>query len=74
MALILNKLIIFTKIPDQCVEIQLYPLHTPGVEDDGGPFLDQNIRFHCPIYCYLTWSNLLSFSFKGHVWKFEQGD
>ncbi|XP_053383630.1 uncharacterized protein LOC128549901 [Mercenaria mercenaria] len=40
----------------------------------GEPFLDQNIRFHCPIICCLDVTKPKPATFKRRVWKFDQGD
>lgn len=40
----------------------------------GDCFLDQNVRYHCPVYASLTLCNLTSHSFKREIWLFNQGD
>ncbi len=42
-----------------------------GVYD---PFLEQNIRYHCPVYGLLNLKKTKHKSFKRHVWLFEQGN
>ena len=38
------------------------------------PFLDQNIRYHCPIYIVLNYSKPSLPTFKRKIWKFHQGN
>ena len=40
----------------------------------GEPFLDQNIRYHCPIYCKLKFDKHQTKTFTRHIWLFERGD
>jgi len=40
----------------------------------GEPFLDQNVRFHCPIYCILRFSRTTASTSRRKVWTFSQGD
>lgn len=40
----------------------------------GDCFLDQNVRYHCPVYASLTLCNQTSHSFKREIWLFNQGD
>ena len=40
----------------------------------GEPILDQNIRFHCPIFCFLNCSRSKPKCFKRSVWKYQNGD
>ena len=40
----------------------------------GEPILDQNIRFHCPIYCVFKFSRKSSTTFTRHVWLYDRGD
>ena len=40
----------------------------------GEPFLDQNIRYHCPIYCVYNFDKIISPAFKRHIYLYHQGD
>lgn len=40
----------------------------------GEPVLDQNIRFHCPIYCVFKINRKSSATFNRHVWLYDRGD
>ena len=40
----------------------------------GEPFLEQNIRYHCPVYCVLNFIKPASLSFKRKVYLFDRGD
>lgn len=40
----------------------------------GEPFLEQNTRFHCPIFCVLNFSKHQSSSFKRQIWRYNDGD
>ena len=42
-----------------------------GVND---PFLQQNIRYHCPTYVILKFSKPKSTSFERHIWYYDKGD
>ena len=33
----------------------------------GEPFLDQNIRYHCPIYCVYSFDKVITPSFTRHL-------
>ena len=44
---------------------------TSGV---GEPFLDQNIRYHCPVFCVLDFQKPKIRSFKRHIWLFDRGN
>ena len=40
----------------------------------GEPFLEQNIRYHCPVYCVLNFIKPASPSFKRKVYLFDSGE
>ena len=40
----------------------------------GEPFLEQNIRYHCPVYCCIKYPKPQHTSFKRKVWKYSQGN
>ena len=40
----------------------------------GEPFLDQNTRYHCPIFCLLDIRTTKSYCFKRKIWKFNEGN
>ena len=40
----------------------------------GEPILDQNIRYHCPIYCVFKFTRKTSPTFTRHVWLYDRGD
>ncbi|XP_053383663.1 uncharacterized protein LOC123535923 [Mercenaria mercenaria] len=40
----------------------------------GEPFLDQNVRYHCPIFCCLNHIKPKTVSFKRTVWQFDTAD
>ena len=46
-------------------------IHSSGVAD---PFLQQNIRYHCPIYGVFSLRKSCHSSFYRHVWLFDKGD
>ncbi|MCG7879037.1 MAG: endonuclease/exonuclease/phosphatase family protein [Candidatus Thiodiazotropha taylori] len=39
----------------------------------GEPFLEQNIRYHCPVFCVLNFDKHKTHTFKRHIWLFNQG-
>ena len=40
----------------------------------GDPFLQQDIRYHCPIYVILKFSKPRNTSFERHIWYYDKGD
>lgn len=40
----------------------------------GEPFLDQNIRYHCPIYCVLNFDKIMTPTYTRHIWLCTRGD
>ena len=46
-------------------------LLSSGVTD---PFLDQPVRYHCPIFGIFKFSKYKSKSFTRHIWHYEQGN
>ena len=40
----------------------------------GDPFLNQEIRYHCPIYGIFKFSKPKFVSFTRHIWNYDQGN
>ena len=40
----------------------------------GDPFLNQDVRYHCPIYGIFKFSKPKIKTFTRHIWSYEQGD
>ena len=40
----------------------------------GEPILDQNIRYHCPVYCVLNFDKFITPIYTRHVWLYDRGD
>lgn len=40
----------------------------------GEPFLDQNLRYHCPIYCVLHFNKYVSPTYTRQIWLYDRGD
>ena len=40
----------------------------------GDPFLNQQMRYHCPIFGILKFAKAKSKSFKRHIWDYNSGD
>ena len=40
----------------------------------GEPFLEQNVRYHCPIYCVLNFNKPVSPCFKRKIYLFDRSD
>ncbi|XP_053373951.1 uncharacterized protein LOC128546712 [Mercenaria mercenaria] len=40
----------------------------------GDPFLEQNIRYHCPIFAFFKFVKPKSTSFKRHIWLYDKGN
>ena len=38
------------------------------------PFLEQDIRYHCPVFCVLNFNKQKTHVFKRNIWLFDQGD
>ena len=39
----------------------------------GEPFLEQNIRYHCPIYCVFNFNKTVTASYERHIWLYDKG-
>ena len=40
----------------------------------GDPFLEHNIRFHCPIYFVLNFRKIVTPVLRRHIWLYDRGD
>ena len=40
----------------------------------GDPFLEHNIRYHCPIFCLLKFDNTEKSTFSRHIWLYDRCD
>lgn len=40
----------------------------------GEPFLDQNIRYHCPTYCILDFNKIVTPVYTRHIYLYDRGD
>ena len=40
----------------------------------GELFLDQNIRFHCPIYCVLNLDKTITYEYEREIWLYDKGN
>ena len=40
----------------------------------GDPFLEHNIRYHCPIFCLLKFDNSAKSTFSRHIWPYDRCD
>ena len=40
----------------------------------GEPFLEQNIRYHCPVFCILSFNKTVSKAFTRHIWLYDKGN
>ncbi|MCG8047764.1 MAG: hypothetical protein N0E48_19410, partial [Candidatus Thiodiazotropha endolucinida] len=40
----------------------------------GEPFLDQNIRYHCPIYCAYNFNKITSPTYTRQIYLYHRGD
>ena len=40
----------------------------------GDPFLQQELRYHCPVFGVFNFSKPKRKSFKRHIWRYHQGD
>ena len=40
----------------------------------GDPFLQQDMRYHCPMYGIFNFAMPKRKSYTRHIWKYEQGD
>ena len=44
------------------------------ISGTGEPFLDQNIRYHCPVFAIVKYNKPVRKSFYRHIWRYELGD
>ena len=65
----------FTETSSSLIDILLVTnknnLLSSGVSD---PFLDQPVRYHCPIFGIFKFSKHRCKSFTRHIWNYDQGD
>ena len=40
----------------------------------GEPFLDQNVRYHCPVFCVLNFSKPLTSSYQRKIFLYDRGN
>ena len=40
----------------------------------GEPCLEQNIRYHCPIFCVFKFTEIVSSIFTRNIWLYDKGD
>ena len=40
----------------------------------GEPIFDQNIRYHCPVYCLLNFDKISTPVYTRHIWLYDKGD
>lgn len=40
----------------------------------GDPFLDQSVRYHCPVYCVLNFNKVKSNSYTRPIWLYDRGN
>ena len=40
----------------------------------GEPFLNQDVTFHCPIYCYLNFTKPKNVPYERLIWQYDKGD
>ena len=40
----------------------------------GDPFLEQNVRYHCPVYFVLNFHKIIAPASHRHIWLYERGD
>ena len=40
----------------------------------GDPFLEHNIRYHCPVFCLLKFDNNVKSTFSRHIWLYDRCD
>ena len=70
----INQPIHFTEHSSSLIDILLVnnkdQLIVSGV---GDPFLNQDVRYHCPIYGIFKFSKPKIKTFTRHVWSYEQG-
>ena len=48
--------------------------HTILLSGVGEPFLEQNIRYHCPVFCVLTFSKPLAPLYKHRIFIYDRGN
>ena len=53
--------------------IMVSNLQTVDISRVGEPFLSQDIRYHCPIFCIFKFKRHVVKPFRRKVWLYEQG-
>ena len=65
----------FTENSSSLIDIRLvYNKNYLIVSGVGDPFLNQEIRYHCPIYGIFQFSKPKFVSFTRHIWNYDQGN
>lgn len=57
--------------------IDIYLVNNPRrvvLSSVGEPFLSQNTRYHCPIYCFYDFRKEQNTTFKRKIWLYDRGD
>ena len=54
--------------------IMVSNLQTVDISGVGEPFLSQDIRYHCPIFCIFKFKSHVVKPFRRKVWLYEQGN
>ena len=40
----------------------------------GEPFLEQEIRYHCPVFCIFVFNKIVTKAFSRHIWLYDQAN
>ncbi|MCG8113641.1 MAG: endonuclease/exonuclease/phosphatase family protein, partial [Candidatus Thiodiazotropha taylori] len=72
---IINEPTHFTETSSTLIDL-LFTNHTTNVllSGVGEPFLDQNVRYHCPIYAFFKFDKHKPLSYKRKIWSYDKGD
>ncbi|MCG8113710.1 MAG: reverse transcriptase domain-containing protein [Candidatus Thiodiazotropha taylori] len=75
LAQIINEPTHFTENSSSLIDL-LFTNQTTNVlvSGVGEPFLDQNIRYHCPIYAVFNYDKQKPQSYKRKIWTYDKGD
>ncbi|MCG8077918.1 MAG: reverse transcriptase family protein, partial [Candidatus Thiodiazotropha taylori] len=65
----------FTETSSSCIDLMLTS-HQQSVliSGVGEPFLQQDIRYHCPVFCVFDFNRVISKSFTRHIWLYDKGN
>ena len=72
---LINKPTNYTEVSSSIIDlIMVSNVNYVDLSGVGEPFLLQNIRFHCPVFCVFKYKRQTVKSFQRKIWLYEQGN